>query len=227
MTRILVIDDEPQIRRLLRICLESESYSSVEADTGRAGLAHAALDAPDLVLLDLGLPDLDGQELLLRLREFYAGPVLVLSVRNSEAEKIRALDAGANDFVEKPFGARELLARIRALLRTFAQREPAAAVFDDGRLRIDVARHRVWLGGQALRLSPKEFELLRVLLAADGRIVTQQQLLRALWGPEHAHDTHYLRVYAGRLRTKLGDDPAQPRYIETEPGVGYRFVGRD
>jgi two-component system, OmpR family, KDP operon response regulator KdpE len=225
MSRILVIDDEPQIRRFLAICLGAQNYDCIEADDGRKGLESAALHAPDLVVLDLGLPDMDGQEVLLQLREFYRGPVLVLSVRNSEAEKIRALDNGCNDFVEKPFGTSELLARVRALLRTFAQREQPAAIFDDGHLRVDLGQHKVWLDGQPVKLSPKEFELLRTLLLHSGRIVTQQQLLRALWGAHHEHDTHYLRVFIGRLRTRLDDDPANPRYIETEAGVGYRFVG--
>lgn len=227
MTKVLIIDDEPQIRRFIRISLTSQGYELLEENTGQNGLQTCAVQRPDVVILDLGLPDMDGQQVLQRLREFFHGIVIVLSVRNREADKVRALDAGANDFVVKPFGVKELLARIRALLKLRSSTDPGLAIFDDGNLRIDLAQRRVSLNQQEARLSKKEFDLLRMLMNHPGRIVTQQHLLRELWGPSHIEDTHYLRIFIGKLRTKLGDDPAQPRYIETEPGVGYRFLGQD
>lgn len=225
MTRILVIDDEPQIRRFLTICLESQGYRVLEAVDARRGLEQAALQPVDLLIMDLGLPDMDGQLMLKRLREFYRGPLIVLSVRNSERDKVMALDNGANDYVEKPFAANELLARIRSVLRTFASIEVPPTGFDDGHLRVDLAERRASLDGEDVRLSRKEFELLHALISHPGRIVTQQQLLREIWGAHHAQDTHYLRIFIGRLRSKLQDDPTAPRYIETETGVGYRFIG--
>lgn len=225
MTHVLIIDDEPQIRRFLNICLGSQGYQLIEAADGRGGLEQAALHEPDLVVMDLGLPDMDGQMLLQRLREFYLGPVIVLSVRNSERDKVMALDNGANDYVEKPFGANELLARIRSVLRTFASIDVPPTGFDDGHLKVDLQARRVSLGGDDVHLSRKEFDLLRCLIAHPGRIVTQQQLLKEIWGPHHSHDTHYLRIFIGRLRAKLNDDPTAPRYVETEAGVGYRFIG--
>lgn len=225
MNRILVIDDEPQIRRFLRIGLSAQHYEVLEADTARKGLELTVLQSPRLIILDLGLPDMDGQQLLLQLREIYAGPIIILSVRNREAEKVQALDAGANDFVVKPFGIQELLARVRNLLRQQGDLQVLPEVFDDGHLRVDIAQRQVLLQGQPVRLSRKEFDLLRVLMSYRGRIVTQRQLLTEVWGKAHLEDTHYLRILMGRLRTRLADDPASPRYLETEPGVGYRFVG--
>jgi len=224
MTSILIIDDEPQIRRFLKIGLSSQGYDILEAEQGHQGISIAALESPSMIILDLGLPDLDGQEVLKKLREFYEGPVIVLSVRNSEAEKVHALDAGANDYVVKPFGIKELLARIRSLLRMYTDMEPLQPVFDDGQLHIDMAQRRVYLKSEEIRLSRKEFDLLKMLMTYSGRIVTQQQLLKEIWGPTHTEDSHYLRIFIGKLRTKLGDDPANPKYIETEPGVGYRFL---
>lgn len=225
MTRVLVIDDEPQIRRFLSICLGSQGYQVLEAEDGRRGLEQAALHQPDVLIMDLGLPDMDGQQLLKTLREFYLGPLIVLSVRNGERDKVQALDNGANDYVEKPFGANELLARIRSVLRTFANIEVPPSGFDDGYLKVDLQARRVRLGDEDVHLSRKEFELLRCLISHPGRIITQQQLLKDIWGPHHSHDTHYLRIFIGRLRSKLDDDPTAPRYIETEAGVGYRFIG--
>lgn len=225
MNTILVIDDEPQIRRFLRIGLSAQHYDVVEAESAQEGLEKAVLASPCLIILDLGLPDRDGQDLLVQLREFYSGPIIILSVRHHEAEKVAALDAGANDYVVKPFGIQELLARIRALLRQASDAEVLSDVFDDGHLRVDVPLRRVSLDGQALRLSKKEFELLRLLISYRGRIVTQRQLLTEVWGKTHTDDTHYLRILIARLRAKLNDDPGAPRYLETEPGVGYRFVG--
>tara|TARA_R110001599_G_scaffold5120_1_gene25693 strand:+ start:28468 stop:29154 length:687 start_codon:yes stop_codon:yes gene_type:complete len=226
VTHVLIIDDEPQIRRFLTICLGSQGYQLLEAEDARQGLQQAALHQPDLVIMDLGLPDMDGQLLLKQLREFYKGPVIVLSVRNGEKDKVLALDNGANDYVEKPFGANELLARIRSVLRTFGEVSVPPTGYDDGYLRVDLLDRRVTLDGEDLHLSKKEFELLRSLIAHPGRIITQQQLLKDIWGAHHTHDTHYLRIFIGRLRNKLGDDPTAPRYIETEAGVGYRFIGQ-
>jgi len=221
---ILLIDDEPQIRRFLRIGLTAQHYDVLEAETAQQGLEKAVLNSPKLIILDLALPDMDGQQLLARLREFYTGPIIILSVRNREAEKVQALDAGANDFVVKPFGIQELLARVRGLLRQQGDVQVVPEVFDDGHLRVDIAQRQVSLGGTAVRLSRKEFDLLRVLLSYRGRIVTQRQLLTEVWGKGHLEDTHYLRILMARLRTRLADDPASPRYLETEPGVGYRFI---
>lgn len=225
MPRILVIDDEPQIRRFLRISSVSQGYEVIEADTGMEGLQKAATEAPDIVILDLGLPDKDGQDVLVELRGFYEGPVIVLSVRSSEAEKVRALDGGANDYVVKPFGVKEFLARVRGLLRMFTGVDPVLPVFDDGYLHVDIVERRITVKGQDVHLSRKEFDLLRTLIAHSGRLVTQQQLLKELWGPTHTKDTHYLRVFIAKLRNKIGDDPSDPKYLQTEPGVGYRFLG--
>lgn len=222
--RILVVDDEPQIRKFLGISLKAQGYAVELADNGAAGLAALAAHGADLVILDLGLPDIDGRELLQQLREWSQTPVLVLTVRSNEAEKVAVLDAGANDYVTKPFGIQELMARVRVLLRTplASGEEP---VFDDGCLHIDLSRREVRVHGEAVVLARKEFALLALLLQHAGRVVTQPQILRELWGPDHEHDTHYLRVLVGKLRHKLGDEAASPRYIATEPGVGLRFLG--
>lgn len=226
MSRILVVDDEPQIRRFLRISLSSQGYDVLEAETGEAGLARAGVENPHLIILDLGLPDSEGHDVLKTLRGFFEGPIIILSVRHNEVEKVRALDAGANDYVVKPFGIKELLARIRSLLKIFEGVESLPAVFDDGNLKIDLVSRRVKIEGGDVRLSRKEFELLKFLMSHPGRIVTQQQLLQEIWGPTHRGDTHYLRIFVAKLRAKLKDDPTEPRYIETEPGVGYRFLGK-
>lgn len=227
MTSILVIDDEPQIRRFLNISLGSQGYTILEAVDGNQGLQMAVVENPDLIILDLGLPDQDGQDVLKALRDFYKGPIIVLSVRDSEREKVLALDNGCNDYVEKPFGVKELLARIRAVLRTFSVIDLPPTGYDDGRLRVDLLNRRVTLYQEEIHLSRKEFELLCALVTHPGRILTQQHLLREIWGPQNTGDTHYLRVFIGRLRSKLKDDPTNPQYIETEAGVGYRFIGAD
>lgn len=227
MASILIIDDEPQIRRFLRIGLVAQGYEVLEAGSGAEGLSSAVLGKPDLVVLDLGLPDMDGQQVLMRLREDFDGPVLILSVRHQERDKVQALDAGANDYVVKPFSIQELLARIRVLLRSRTGGEEELTGFDDGHLQVRFEDHRILLDGEPVRLSRKEFALLRMLVAAHGRIVTQRQILSALWGDSHLEDTHYLRVFIGKLRSKLKDMPGTPRYVETEPGVGYRFIGRE
>jgi two-component system KDP operon response regulator KdpE len=226
---ILVIDDEPQIRHFLRISLKTEGYELLEAESGETGLGLCARHSPDLVILDLGLPDMDGSEVLAGLREWSSAPVIILSVRDRELEKVKALDLGANDYVTKPFGVDELLARVRTQLRinqkgNDSAAPEASAIFDSGALHVDLAMRKVTVDGNPVRLTPKEFAVLKVLLLASGQIVTQSQLLKDIWGPTHTTDTHYLRILIGRLRQKLGDDPTEQRYIQTEPGVGYRFL---
>jgi two-component system, OmpR family, KDP operon response regulator KdpE len=223
--RILVIDDEPQIRRFLDISLRAQGYRVALAESAQAGLDRLATDGADLVILDLGLPDRDGQAVLADLRQWSQVPVIVLTVRGGETEKVAALDAGANDYVTKPFGVQELMARVRGLLRTHALPEGSAPpVYDDGRLRVDLARREVALEGATVTLSRKEYALLALLVQHAGRVVTQPQLLREVWGPTHQEDTHYLRILVAKLRQKLGDDAASPRWIATEPGVGLRFL---
>ncbi|RAP57226.1 response regulator transcription factor [Oleiagrimonas sp. MCCC 1A03011] len=223
--RILVIDDEPQIRRFLDIGLRAEGYRVLLAASAEEGLNLAATQEPDVVVLDLGLPDREGHEVLAELRQWSSTPVLMLSVRDAEAEKVRALDLGAHDYVTKPFGIQELMARLRVLLRNRVEGDGEnAPLYDDGCLRIDMLRREVHLDGQPVELTRKEYAVLLMLLAHAGRVVAQQLLLRKIWGATHVHDTHYLRVVIGRLRQKLGDDPSSPRWLKTEPGVGYRFI---
>ncbi len=219
---ILVVDDEPQIHRFLRPALEAAGYAVIRADTAAEGLRLAAARAPDAVLLDLGLPDLDGQEALVRLRAFSAVPVVVVSARDREAEKIAALDSGADDYVEKPFSIGELLARIRAALRHGRAQDGVAEVFRADGVEVDLARRLVHAGGAAVVLSPREYDLLEILARNPGRVLTHRHLLTAVWGPAHGEDVQYLRVYVGHLRQKLG--PAGARLIRTEPGVGYRLA---
>jgi two-component system KDP operon response regulator KdpE len=224
--RVLIIDDEPQIRRFLDISLRAQGYRVLQAGTAAEGLAELATHGADLVVLDLGLPDRDGHEMLRELRQWSAVPVIMLTVRAGEAEKVAALDGGANDYVTKPFGVQELMARIRVLLRQSGGGTPEEIVFDDGRLHVNLALREVTLDGEPAGLSRKEYALLALLLRHAGRVVTQPQLLRELWGPTHEEDTHYLRILVGKLRQKLHDDAAAPRYIVTEPGVGLRFIGQ-
>jgi two-component system KDP operon response regulator KdpE len=221
---ILVIDDEPQIHRFLRPALELADYAVEQALTGAEGLRLAAARSPDAVLLDLGLPDIDGQEVLTRLRAFSRVPVIVLSARDRPAEKIAALDSGADDYVEKPFDVGELLARIRAALRHAIAREGAEPLFAQDGLEIDLLRRAVRADGAEVALSPREYDLLAMLARAPGRVLTHRQLLTAVWGPAHVEDVQYLRVYIGHLRQKLG--PVAGALIATEPGVGYRLVQR-
>lgn len=221
--RILIVDDEAPIRRLLRVALEAEGYGVIEAGTARAGLAAAARESPGLVVLDLGLPDADGLTVLRDLRGWTQVPVLILSVRADEADKVRLLDAGAQDYVVKPFGVKEFLARVRGLLRDRAA-DPVPSVLTVGALRIDAADHSASLDGRPLHLTRREFELLWMLASHRGRLVTQAMILKAIWGPAHAEDSQYLRVYIRQLRQKLGDDAAAPTFIATEPGIGYRFL---
>ncbi|MGE8346641.1 response regulator [Pseudomonas helleri] len=221
---ILVIDDEPQIRKFLRISLVSQGYTVLEAATGAEGLSQAALNKPDVMVLDLGLPDMDGQQVLCEFREWSTAPVLVLSVRASEAQKVQALDSGANDYVTKPFGIQEFLARIRALLRQVPSGETRQAAVELGPLIIDLAFRRVLLDGVEVGLTRKEYAVLAQLASHPGRVITQQQLLKDIWGPSHVENSHYLRIVVGHLRQKLADDPTSPRFIATEAGVGYRLL---
>ncbi|MDP3852869.1 response regulator [Phenylobacterium sp.] len=223
--RILVVDDEPQIHRFLSPALEAAGFEPIRAETAAAALREIALRAPDAVILDLGLPDMDGKDALRKAREFYDGPILILSARDRETEKIDALDLGADDFVEKPFGVGELLARLRAAIRRGPSGGTAPTAVRAGELDIDLPMRSVRRDGAAVRLSPKEFELLARLVQGGGKVITHRQLLTAVWGPAHEHDTQYLRVFIGQLRQKLESDPAQPAHIVTEPGVGYRFIG--
>ena len=225
MTRVLVVDDDRPLARALAINLKAHGYAVTVAHDGRAALTEAARAHPAVVVLDLGLPDLDGIEVLAGIRGWSAVPVIVLSARSSSAEKVAALDAGADDYVTKPFGMDELLARIRAAVRRAA---PSAAGPDAGVVATDdfvveLAAHRVLRGDEVVRLTPTEWSLLELLVRNPGKLVPQKQLLTEVWGPAYEHETHYLRVYLAQLRRKLERDPAHPRYLITEPGVGYRF----
>ena len=222
---ILLIEDEPQMRRFLRITLQSHGYQLVEAATGQDGITEVATRNPDVVLLDLGLPDLDGLEVVRRLREWSEVPIIVLSAREQEQDKIKALDAGADDYLTKPFGAGELLARIRVALRhkavLQAGQKESAFVLDN--LRVDLAKREVFLNDREVHLTPIEYRLLTVLIKYAGKVVTHTQLLKEVWGPPYANQTQYLRVYMAQLRHKLEADPARPRFLTNEPGVGYRL----
>ena len=222
---VLVVDDEPQLRRFLRATLPAHGYSLVEAQSGAEALREAAARVPDLILLDLGLPDMDGVEVTRRLREWTAIPIIVLSARDQERDKIEALDAGADDYLTKPFGTGELLARIRVALR-HATLGPAGAlpsVFEREDLKVDLGAHRIFVGEREVHLTRTEYRLLALLVKHAGRVVTHRQLLKEVWGPGSVEHTHYLRVYMAQLRRKLEADPARPRYLLTETGVGYRL----
>ncbi|XVQ15756.1 response regulator [Spirillospora sp. CA-255316] len=222
MTRVLVIEDEPQIVRALRINLRTRDYEVDTAPDGRTALETAARRHPDVVLLDLGLPDMDGVEVIRGLRGWLNVPIIVLSARHASAEKVQALDAGADDYVTKPFGMDELLARLRAAVRRAAPAEQAAVV-DTGDFTVDLAAKKVNRDGADVRLTPTEWHILEVLVRNAGRLVGQRQLLREVWGPAYEKETNYLRVYLAQLRRKLEPDPAHPRHLITEPGMGYRF----
>jgi two-component system KDP operon response regulator KdpE len=222
--QILLLEDDAQIRKFLRISLEANGFAIAEARLGEDGIALCAEQAPDLVILDLGLPDIDGNDVIHRLREWTDVPIIVLSVRADDAEKVRALDAGANDYVTKPFSITELMARIRALLRRPDARTPDRSHYRLNDLEIDLAGRRVLLGAEELNLSRKEYELLRSLVTRSGAVVTHEELLKDIWGPAHVEDVHYLRILVNHLRQKLKDDPSRPRYIHTVQGAGYRFA---
>jgi len=223
---IVLIEDEPQIRRFLRATLTSQGYRLFEATTGADGLVEVGSRLPDVVVVDLGLPDMDGIEVIRRLREWSAVPIIVLSARGQEQDKVAALDAGADDYVSKPFGASEMLARIRVALRhsAGASREGDEATFKVGDLQVDLLRRHVSMGQREIRLTPIEYKLLTTLARHAGKVVTHQQLLREVWGPTHTDQAHYVRVYLAHLRHKLEAEPARPRYLLTEPGVGYRLA---
>jgi two-component system KDP operon response regulator KdpE len=222
---VLVIEDEAPIRRFLRPTLASQGYRVVESETGEDGLLQAATRQPELVILDLGLPDLDGLEVIRRLREWSAIPIIVLSARGAESDKVAALDAGADDYVAKPFAVGELLARARVALRhAIPGRESGESTFAVADLRVDLARRRVWLGETEIRLTPIEYRLLATLVRHAGKVLTHRQLLQEVWGPAQVDQTHYVRVYMANLRRKLEADSARPRFLRTEPGVGYRLL---
>ena len=222
--RILVIEDETPIRRFLRIAIESAGFAMLEADRGRLGIERAATESPDAIVLDLGLPDLDGKAVIAAIREWSQVPILVLSVRDAETEKIAALDAGADDYVVKPFSTGELLARLRALLRSRKASASETARMTFGDLSIDFAAHIVTRAGEDAKLTRKEFDVLALLAQHAGRLVSHKLLLSTIWGPAHVEDTHYLRIAVGHIREKIGDDAANPKFILTEPGVGYRLI---
>jgi two-component system KDP operon response regulator KdpE len=225
VTKVLVVDDEPQIRRALRTSLQAHGYEVATVGTGEEGVLGAAELAPDLVLLDLGLPDMDGADVIRRLRAFSEVPVIILSVRDAQHDKVAALDAGADDYVTKPFAMEELLARARVALRRYRPDEAASPILDFGALRVDLARRLVTSRGEALHLTPTEYALLEALVSNPGKLLTHQWLLRKVWGQGYGTETTYLRTYVRALRKKLGDDASTPELIVTEPGVGYRWIG--
>lgn len=222
---VLLIEDEPQMKRFLRVTLKSHGYDLVEAATGQEGLTEAATRNPDVVLLDLGLPDIDGLEVAKRLREWTLVPIIVLSARGQELDKIKALDAGADDYLTKPFGVGELLARLRVALRhrETQRSEDKESVFILGDVQVDFTKRQVLINDTEVHLTPIEYKLLTVLIRNAGKVITHNQLLKEVWGPSYANQTQYLRVYMGQLRHKLEADPARPRYFMNEPGVGYRL----
>ncbi|HET7341409.1 MAG TPA: response regulator [Methylomirabilota bacterium] len=223
---VVLIEDEPQIRRFLRATLTGQGYRLFETGTGADGLVEVASRQPDVVIVDLGLPDMDGLDVIRRLREWTAVPIIVLSARGQERDKVTALDAGADDYVSKPFAAGELLARVRVALRhsAGATHEGDEAAFKVGELQVDQLRRHVTVGDAEIKLTPIEYKLLTTLVRHAGKVVTHQQLLREVWGPSHDDQSHYVRVYMAHLRHKLEAEPARPRYLLTEPGVGYRLA---
>ncbi len=221
--RVLVVDDELQIRRFLRIALEANGYHVFETANGQEAIQEAARTRPDLIILDLGLPDIDGLEVLRRLREWTATPTIILSVRDADRDKVAALDAGADDYLTKPFSLEELMARLRVAQR-HAQPGPRSTTYRMGAIEVDLSRRQVTRDGEAVKLTPTEYALLRLLIQHAGRVLTHKQILREVWGPDYVEETHYLRVYFAQLRQKLEDDPSRPRLILTEPGVGYRLA---
>jgi two-component system KDP operon response regulator KdpE len=222
---ILLIEDEKQMRRFLRVTLQSEAYGVLEAETAADGLTQAATRNPDVVLLDLGLPDMDGLEVIEKLRDWSAVPIIVISAREQEGDKIKALDRGADDYLTKPFGAGELLARIRAALRRAAptSREQGESVFVAEELRIDFLKRQVYCGTREVHLTPIEYRLLTVLVKNAGRVMTHRQILKEVWGPPYVEQTHYLRVFMNQLRKKIEADSTRPHFLLNEPGIGYRF----
>ncbi len=222
---VLLVEDEMQMRTFVRLALTSHGHRVLEVETGREALQQAAAHTPDLILLDLGLPDMDGLEVTRQLREWSATPVIVISARGQEKQKVEALDAGADDYITKPFGSAELMARIRVALRHAARTasDPLSSLVTIGNLRIDLAKRQITVGEGEVHLTPIEYKLLVALTKHAGMVLTHKQLLDQVWGPGHAHQMQYLRVYMAQLRQKLEENPAHPRYLVTEPGVGYRL----
>jgi two-component system KDP operon response regulator KdpE len=222
--RVLIVDDEPQIRRFLRASLQAHDYTVLEAENGKDAVRACTVQKPELMILDLGLPDMDGLDVLKTVREWSTVPVIVLSIRSDDQDKIEALDRGANDYVTKPFSMGELLARMRVALRQGRGEADAGPVVVAGDIAIDLAKRLVTVAGQPIKLSRKEYDLLRILASHPGKVITHQQLLQEVWGPAYVEETQYLRVYIGQLRQKLERNPAAPKQLITEPGVGYRLL---
>ncbi len=220
---ILIVDDEQQIRKMLGIYLDAAEFRVEEADNGKQGVRLSASIKPDLVLLDLGLPDMDGKEVIASIRQWSQMPIVVLSVRADDEEIVVALDGGADDYILKPFSAQVLLSRIKANLRKGAIKEAGEPELTNGHIRMDLVRHEVFLNGTKIALTPKEYDLLRYFIINRGKMLTHRQLLREIWGPAHSEDMQYLRVYIGQIREKLEENPASPKFIITEPGIGYRM----
>lgn len=220
--KVLIVDDEPQIRRFLRASLQAHDYQVIEAENGKEGVRACTVQKPELLILDLGLPDMDGLDVIKLVREWSSIPIIVLSLRSDDSDKIQALDRGANDYVTKPFSMGELLARMRVALRQGPGTE-AAPVITAGDIAIDLEKRLVTVGGTPVRLSRKEYDLLRILASHPGKVITHQQLLQEVWGQAYVEETQYLRVYVGQLRQKLEKEPAAPKHLVTEPGVGYRL----
>ena len=221
--KVVIVDDESAIRRMLRIALKSEGYDVYEAENGQEALTHVARIQPGLVILDLGLPDMDGQQVLAEVRNWSDVPIIILSVRDGDRDKIIALDSGAQDYVTKPFSVEELLARVRATLRDHSKIS-SSSMLDDGYLLFDFSKRLLSIAGEKVDVTPKEYAVLSRLAQSPNCVITQTQLLEEIWGPGHKQDSHYLRIIISHLRQKLGDDPGNPRYIRTEAGVGYRFI---
>jgi Response regulators consisting of a CheY-like receiver domain and a winged-helix DNA-binding domain len=222
--RVLVIDDEPQIRKLLKVSLSAHGYTLDEAANGRDGVNQAAIFKPDILIIDLGLPDIDGKDVIREIREWSEAPIIILTARDQELEKIEALDTGADDYVTKPFSMGELMARMRVCLRRSAHAENEPVISCSG-LSVDLLQRRVTVDGKEIKLTPTEYEIIKIMAQNAGRVLTHKQLLKAVWGKSYDEDTHYIRVYIGQLRRKIEADPAQPQYIITESGVGYRLMG--
>ncbi|MAR56756.1 MAG: DNA-binding response regulator [Rickettsiales bacterium] len=220
---VLIVDDEPQIRKMLKIALEGVGYKTEECDNGKEGVRLTASVKPDIVLLDLGLPDLDGKEVLTQIREWSQVPVIILSVRSDDSEIATALNQGADDYVTKPFNHEVLLARVNANLRKAATKEAGEPELRNGKIRMDLVRHEVFLDNERHNFTPKEYELLRYFMTHMGKMLTHKQILKDVWGPAHAEDMQYLRVYVGQIREKIENDSSNPEFIITEPGIGYRM----
>ena len=222
---ILIVEDDPSLQKFLRVTLETQDYKIIQATRGEEALRHAATAQPDLIILDLGLPDIDGVQVTRRLREWTAVPIIIVSARGKEHDKVEGLDAGADDYLTKPFGVGELLARVRVAIRRAATVNPDTGdpVFEVPGLRVDLSKREVKVSDRTVHLTPNEFKLLAVMVKNAGRVMTHRQLLREVWGPGSSEESHYLRVYMNQLRQKLEKDAARPRYLLTEPGVGYRL----